>query len=111
LTTGLNAKDNGSDQDHAGAKEHNEVPAPYSTLSDQLKDIASTSSITRKSQEKLISSAVRLAVTTLTKGLNDPAKILKIATDLATVAGRSAPQFADEIGDAINGLPAIAPPP
>ena len=105
LTAGLNAKDN--DQDHSEVKERNEAPTPYSTLADQLKDIASSPTMTHKSQAKLVSSAVRLAVSTVTKGVNDPAKILKIAMDLAAAAGRAAPQFADEICDAIDGSPAV----
>ena len=83
LTAGLNAKDN--DQDHSEVKERNEAPTPYSTLADQLKDIASSPTMTHKSQAKLVSSAVRLAVSTVTKGVNDPAGFS--LTDLLSAVG------------------------
>ena len=105
LTTGLNAKDAESRPD---VQEHNAASTPSSILSDQLQEIVSSETMTRMSQAKLISSTVRIAVVTLTKGVNDPAKALKIALDLATTAAKAAPHFTEEISDAINGTPAIA---
>ena len=105
---GLNAKDAGSDQRQADAKEHSEAPTPSTILAGQLKDIVSSSSMSRKSQAKLVSSAVHLAVVTATQGMTGPAKALNLALDLATTAGKAAPQFADEIADAINGTSIIS---
>ena len=108
MTTGMHAKDNGVEQNRPDTQGRNVAPTPATTLTDQLKAITSSETMNHKSQAKLISSTVRLAVITVTQGVNDPEKAMKIALDLATAAGKAAPLFADVIADAISHAPTIS---
>ena len=108
LTTVLNARDNEFSPDRHDSDKHEKVSTASTTLAGQLRDIAGSTTMSRKSQEKLITSAVRLAVTAAVQGTNDPAKALKIALELAVSAGKAAPQFAEEIAEAIKNAPAIS---
>lgn len=108
LTSGLHANDTGHAQHQPGATEQHEAPTVADTLATQVQEIASSSTLSRKSQAKLITNAVRLAITTATEGIKDPAERLKLALELTTVATKAAPQFAVTITSAVSGIPSIA---
>jgi len=108
LTTVLPAKDNEPSPNRHTSDKHETAPTASTTLAGQLRDIAGSTTMSRKSQEKLITSAVRLAVNAAVQGANDPAKALKIALELAASAGKAAPLFADEIAEAIKNTPGIS---
>ena len=108
LTAGLEAKDARPAPSEPDPKEQNEAPTPAATLAAQVQEIASSTTLSRKSQAKLITSAVRLAITTVIEGIKDPAERLQLALELTTAATKAAPQFAATITSAVTGIPAIA---
>jgi len=88
--------------------EQNEALSPVEILSAQIKEIASSDATSRKTQAKLITKAVRLAVVSAIEGIKDPAERLKVASELATAAAKAAPHFAATISSAISDIPSIA---
>lgn len=82
--------------------------SPAAILAAQVEEIASATSMSRKSQAKLITDAVRLALTTATEGLKKPGDRLRVAAELATAAAKAAPHFAATITSAITSVPSIA---
>ncbi len=108
LTAGLRANDTGHAANQHVATEHNEAPTLADTLATQVQDIATSSTMSRKSQARLITNAVRLAITTAIEGIKDPEARLKLALELTTAATSAAPQFAATITGAVSGIPAIA---
>ncbi len=106
LGASLNAKDTLSHQPEA--TELNEAQSPAAILAAQVQDIAASSTISRKSQAKLITNAIRRAITAATEGIKDPAQRLQIALELTTAAAKAAPHFAATITRAVTGLPALA---
>ena len=108
MTAGLQAKDEGHAQNNQGSSEQNAAPTLADTLAAQVKEIASSESMSRKSQAKLITNAIRLAITTATEGIKDPSARLQLAMELTTAATTAAPQFAATITSAVSGIPSIA---
>lgn len=108
LTSGLQAKDESHAQNQHDSSEQHEATSVADTLATQVQEIASSSTMSRKSQAKLITNAVRLAITTATEGIKDPAERLKLALELTTAATKAAPQFAATITGAVTGIPSIA---
>ena len=80
---------------------------PAAVLASQIHDIVSTDH-SPKEQAKLITSAVRLAVSSTIEGKNKPSERLAIAMELASAAAKVAPQFAATITNAVSSLPAFA---
>lgn len=89
------------------ASAQNEAPTPESVLASQVQDIVS-SDRSPKEQGKLISSAVRLAVSSAIEGKKKPAERLAAAMELAAAAAKAAPHFATTITSAVSSLPAFA---
>ena len=108
LTVGLEAKEARRSPSDTGITEQNEANTPASILEAQVKEIASATTMSRKSQAKLITNAIRLAVTTAIEGVKKPVERLEIALELTTAAAKAAPQFAATITSAVSDLPAIA---
>ena len=108
LTSGLQAKDEGHALNRHGSSEQSEAPTAADTLATQVKEIAASDTMSRKSQAKLITNAVRLAITTATEGIQDPTARLQLAMELTTAATAAAPQFAATITSAVTSIPSIA---
>ncbi len=108
VTIGLRAGDVSSDQSPGSAPDQAEQPTPATILASQVGEIASSSSLSRKTKEERITSAVRLAVIAATADVKDPEQALTIALGLATAAAKAAPDFATVIRDAILSIPSIA---
>ena len=108
LTAGLNAKDADPIPGRTNTNEHSESQSPASTLAAQVQEIAASSSLSRRSQAKLITKAVRDAINAATDGIKDPAERLQLALELATAAAKAAPHFAATITSAVTSLPSIA---
>jgi len=66
-------------------------------LAAEVTAIAGSSTYSRAKKEKLISAAVREAVTSSTAGIKGPPSVLKATLALTTAAAASAPAFADVI--------------
>jgi hypothetical protein len=82
--------------------------SPAAILAGEVKEIASSTTLSRKAQAKLITNAVRTAVGAVIEGIKNPADRLKAALELATAAAQSAPHFAATITRAITSIPALA---
>ena len=90
-----------------GAPEQAEL-TPQAILAAQVSEIASDTTMSRAAQEKLIASAVRLAIATAIEGIKDRAQALKIAVQLTTAAAKAAPRFGETIMLTASSIPALA---
>ncbi len=108
LAAELSAKEATASSRHQSPTEQNEEQTPAVILADQVKEIAASSAMSRKSQSKLITNAVHMAITAAIEGIKDPAERLSVALELATVAVQAAPQFSATIASAVSGIPSIA---
>ena len=88
--------------------EQSEADTPAAILAEQVKEIASSPTMSLKTQSKLITDAVQTAITAAIEGIKDPEERLNIALDLATVATKAAPEFAATITSAVSSIPSIA---
>lgn len=88
--------------------EQKEELSPATILAGQVQEIASSTTLSRKDQARMITKAVRLAVMSATEGIKAPAERLKLAAQFATAAAKSAPHFAATITSAISEIPSIA---
>lgn len=82
--------------------------APESVLATQVNEVAASTTMTRKTKDKLISSAVRLAISSAIQGIKDPTRALNIAVQFTSAAAAAAPDFADTILAASASVPGIA---
>jgi len=108
LTVGVRAEDVTSHRGPGASPDQTEPPTPGTMLATQVSEIAASSTLPRKTKEKRIASAVRLAVIAATTDVNEPGQVLTIALGLATMAAKAAPDFAAAIRDAIFSIPSIA---
>ena len=109
VSAGLAAQDTNSLQNQSGpARQTEETLTPEAVLAAQVSEIASSTTLSPKTQAKLIASAVRLAVLAATEAVADPAQRLTLALELATAAANAAPQFANAITTAVSSIPSIA---
>lgn len=108
LTAGLQAEESAPTSNRPGTSETSARPTAAIVLAAQVKEIASSTTLSSKDQAKKIAEAVRLAVTTATAGIKDPAARLKLAMELVTTAAKAAPQFAATITSAVSDIPSIA---
>ena len=106
LTSGLAAPGGRAGESETTAQSEEQSPA--SILADQIKEIASSDTTSRKTQAKLITNAVNFAITAATEGIKDPAERLRIASELAMAATKAAPHFAATIAKAASSVPSIA---
>jgi hypothetical protein len=81
---------------------------PESVLASQVSEIAAATTMTRATKEKLIASAVRLAINAAIQGIKDPARVLDLAVQLAGAAAEAAPAFADTVMSASTSVPGVA---
>lgn len=82
--------------------------SPASVLASQVGDIALSPKLSPKEKAKYIANAVRVAIIATTADLKDPAQIVSIALELATVATKAAPAFAPVIAHTVCSLSAIS---
>ena len=109
VSAGLAAQDTNSLQNQSGpARQTEETLTPEAVLAAQVSEIASSTTLSPKTQAKLIANAVRLAVLTATEGVTDPTRRLTLALELAAAAAKAAPHFADAITTAVSSIPSIA---
>ncbi len=108
LATGLTAKDDSHTNRPHNTEEQGQAQSPAAILTAQVSEIASSPTMSAKSKTKLITNAVRLAITTATAEIKDQEKRLALALELTTAATKAAPQFATTISRAVSSLPAIA---
>lgn len=106
ITSGFAATSATPDQPENTGQTEEQNPAVI--LGEEVRNIADTTTISRKAQAKLITQAVRTAIISATEGIKDPAQRLKVASELATAATKAAPHFAATITSAISTIPSIA---
>lgn len=104
----LVAKETAPASDRHHATEQSEADTPAAILAEQVKEIAASSTMSLKTQAKLIANAVKTAISAAIEGIKDPAERLNVAMDLATVAAKAAPEFAATITSAVSTIPSIA---
>jgi hypothetical protein len=88
--------------------DHFATQSPASVLASQVSDIALSPKLSQKEKAKYIANAVRIAITATTRDLKDSAQIVNIAIELATVATKAAPAFAQVISHTVSSLSAIS---
>jgi hypothetical protein len=108
LSAGLGASETAPNQRPSSASAQNVALTPVEILSGQLKEIASSTTLSRKSQAKMITNAVRVAITAATEGIKDPAERLRLALELTSAAAKAAPNFAATITSAVSNLPVLS---
>jgi len=84
------------------------VDSTEASLAKRIIEIATSKSVPRDDQDKLIAAAVQNAILAATEGLSDAVQIFAIASELAAVAAKAAPQFSETIVAAAASAPAVA---
>jgi hypothetical protein len=77
-------------------------------LGADVKEIATSTLISRAKKEKRISTAVRVAVVAATTYRKNPADALALAIELSETAAQAAPAFAEVVANAASFTPAIS---
>jgi len=95
----------GTGQTHGSSRFEEQSPAAI--LAAQIREIASSQNMSVKSQAKLLTNAVKVAVSAVIEGIKDPSERLKRALELTTAAAKAAPQFGATITSAVASIPAI----
>jgi len=108
LTAGLGAAETASASRPTSAVAQTAEQTAADTLAGQIQDIASSKTLSRKSQAKMIAQALRVAITAVTDGVKDPTERLRLAMELVSAAAKAAPKFAATITNAAASLPALA---
>ena len=98
---------NSHGDENAAASNAVEMQSPGTILAAQVSEIAATQRFSVKQKSTLISRAVRNAVVMATSDITDSTQVLKIALELAAVAAKAAPKYANVIGHAVTDIPSI----
>lgn len=107
LSTGLLAAEPSSTPAPEPAANEQAV-SPEEALAKKVAEIASSEGLTPQERKQAIGEAVKAAISDAIKDVQDPVRIMEIATRFVTRAAQAAPRFAPAIVATVVEIPAIA---
>jgi len=112
VAAGLTAAESNPPSDPVSAVQPAVALTPGSILAAQIRDIVATKDLSRRSQNRQIATAIRLAITTATAKIKNFDEALKLVEEITAQAAQAAPEFAEVItaavSEAVQQVPVLA---